>query len=246
MEVISLHEAHAKNIVENFTIIGNPDLEAGYLMRTVGCKLHKEIKLYVSEKTRGTMIWLGDDIIVGGTIKVLSVNQSIIITGGKAASGSAGILNVEMWSAGQTLFWGKGSSVNSALLRISGEGRSIIVGDDCMFADGIYLSTYDMHAIFDYHTKTPLNAPGDIILEPHVWLGRGVTMPKGAIVGLASIIGAQSVVTKNIPRMSVAAGAPAKVIRSGATWDRTSSIRPQTIRWISELMSNVSPISLDD
>jgi acetyltransferase-like isoleucine patch superfamily enzyme len=47
-----------------------------------------------------------------------------------------------------------------------------------------------------------------------VWCGAGVVITSGVTVGRRSVIGANSVVTRDIPPYSIAAGAPARVIRS--------------------------------
>jgi acetyltransferase-like isoleucine patch superfamily enzyme len=52
-----------------------------------------------------------------------------------------------------------------------------------------------------------------VILEDNVWIGAGTTILKGTCIGENSIIGAGSVVTKDIPPNSIAAGNPAKVIK---------------------------------
>ncbi|AGM26203.1 maltose O-acetyltransferase [Spiroplasma syrphidicola EA-1] len=53
----------------------------------------------------------------------------------------------------------------------------------------------------------------EIIIENNVWLGANVTVTPGVVIGENSIIGAGSVVTKNIPKNVIAAGIPAKVIK---------------------------------
>lgn len=53
----------------------------------------------------------------------------------------------------------------------------------------------------------------DIIVEEDVWIGINVTLLAGAHIGRGSIIGACSVVTKEIPPYAVAVGNPAKVIK---------------------------------
>ncbi len=68
-------------------------------------------------------------------------------------------------------------------------------------------------------TEIPMRLQGfqrdqPIIIEDDVWIGTRVTILPGITVGKGSIIGAGSVVTKNIPSYSIAAGNPAKVIRN--------------------------------
>lgn len=53
----------------------------------------------------------------------------------------------------------------------------------------------------------------DIIVEEDVWIGINVTLLAGAHIGRGAIIGASSVVTKEIPPYAVAVGNPAKVIK---------------------------------
>ena len=61
--------------------------------------------------------------------------------------------------------------------------------------------------------KQPLQSKGGIIIEDDVWLGTGVIVLDGVRIGQGAVIAAGSVVTKNIPEMSIAAGVPAKVIK---------------------------------
>jgi len=60
----------------------------------------------------------------------------------------------------------------------------------------------------------PITSKGGIIIEDDVWLGFGVIVLDGVKIGTGSIIGAGSVVTCNIPENSIAAGSPAKIIKS--------------------------------
>jgi len=56
------------------------------------------------------------------------------------------------------------------------------------------------------------NQTDKVIIEDDVWLGYGSIVLTGVRIGRGSIIAAGSVVTKNIPAYSIAAGIPAKVI----------------------------------
>lgn len=57
------------------------------------------------------------------------------------------------------------------------------------------------------------NEYNDIIVEEDVWIGINVTLLAGAHIGRGAIIGACSVVTKDIPPYSIAVGNPAKPIK---------------------------------
>ena len=52
-----------------------------------------------------------------------------------------------------------------------------------------------------------------IVIEDDVWIGMHATILKGVIIGKGAIIGAHSVVTKNVPPFTVVAGNPAKIVK---------------------------------
>jgi len=60
----------------------------------------------------------------------------------------------------------------------------------------------------------PIISKGGITIEDDVWLGFGVIILDGVKISTGSIIGAGSVVTSDIPENSIAAGSPAKIIKS--------------------------------
>lgn len=62
--------------------------------------------------------------------------------------------------------------------------------------------------------KRQLNSKGETIIGNKVWLGDNVVVLSGVKIGNNSIIGANSVVTKDIPSFSIAVGSPAKVIKT--------------------------------
>ena len=61
--------------------------------------------------------------------------------------------------------------------------------------------------------KRPLVSKGEIVIGNNVWLGDKVTICGGVHIGDNVIIGANSVVTRDIPANSMAAGIPARVIK---------------------------------
>ena len=95
-------------------------------------------------------------------------------------------------------------------VRISASDE-IIIGDGVMMANGCYVTDSDWHTLYD-RTRRSLT-PTPVALEKNVWLGDGVTILKGVTVGENSVIAARSVVTRDIPKNSVAAGNPARIIK---------------------------------
>ena len=61
--------------------------------------------------------------------------------------------------------------------------------------------------------KRILFAKGTVIIKKNAWLGEGVAVMPGGTIGENSVIGANAVVTKDIPDNSIAVGIPAKVIK---------------------------------
>lgn len=100
------------------------------------------------------------------------------------------------------------------------EPGTIRLGRDCMLSGNIQMDVSDMHSILDAATGRRINPPEDIEIGDHVWIAQGVQILKGARIGDDCVIGARALVTGDIPPGSIAAGAPARVLRSGVTWDR--------------------------
>jgi len=94
-------------------------------------------------------------------------------------------------------------------------GREISVGKNCMIAShcGIYANN---HIFAD--TEVPMKHQGrsykGITIEDDCWLGTGVKILDGVTVGKGSVIGAGSVILKDIPEYSVVVGVPGKIIKS--------------------------------
>lgn len=87
---------------------------------------------------------------------------------------------------------------------VFGPNPTIITGDHRIDVLGKY--------ILDNTEKLPENdAP--VVIEDDVWCGANVTILKGVTIGRGSVIAAGAVVTKDIPRYSIAGGVPAKVIK---------------------------------
>jgi len=91
---------------------------------------------------------------------------------------------------------------------------SIHIGRGVDIAPNCALYSYD-HGIAQGKTirEQPLHSKGDILICDHAWLGVGVTVLSGTRIGEGAVIGAGSVVTKDIPDGAVAVGNPARVVK---------------------------------
>lgn len=92
---------------------------------------------------------------------------------------------------------------------------SLEIGDDCLIANMVSIRDHDHRweegdrKIREQGYKTAPVRIGD-----NVWIGDKVTVTSGVNIGDNSIIGANAVVTKDVPANVVAAGVPARVIRT--------------------------------
>ena len=93
------------------------------------------------------------------------------------------------------------------------------IGDHCMFANGCFV-TDGNHRFDDPEKPVPwqgFTSKGPTRIGDNVWCGAGVVVTSGVTIGERCVIGANSVVTTDIPPFSIAAGAPAKVLRRSST-----------------------------
>lgn len=87
--------------------------------------------------------------------------------------------------------------------------KSIKIGNQVRIGANSVIMDSDFHND-DFRT----GGAKPIRIDDNVWIGANVVVMKGVHIGENSIIGMNSVVTKNIPANSVAAGVPCKVIKS--------------------------------
>ncbi len=116
------------------------------------------------------------------------------------------------------IFCGFGSNIKA--------GDNLFINNDCVFVDpneiimgdnvmigpqcGFYTALHPLDAetrIKGYESAKPIK------IGNNVWIGGGVKVLPGVIIGDNSVIGAGSIVTKDIPANSLAYGNPCRVIR---------------------------------
>jgi hypothetical protein len=136
----------------------------------------------------------------------------------------------------QTIIWGKGATTNGTSMTVQFPESIVAVGDDCMFATDTWMRNSDMHGLYDLATGKKINNPGNIILQPHVWVGQYAYLLGDVLVGYGTTIGAQSLVKGILEPCSVYAGSPAKKLRENTTWNREpeAELPQQTIDLINE------------
>ncbi|WP_421157400.1 DapH/DapD/GlmU-related protein [Aeromonas dhakensis] len=97
---------------------------------------------------------------------------------------------------------------------------SIVIGDDVLIASRVFITDLnhgsysgEEHSHPDSICRERMLHTKPVLIESNVWLGEGVVVLPGVTIGKASIIGANSVVSRDIPANSIAVGNPARVIK---------------------------------
>ena len=93
--------------------------------------------------------------------------------------------------------------------------ESIEIGDHTMFANGCFVGDAE-HRYDDLEqpiTWQGFTSKGPVTIGDNVWFGVGCVVTSGISVGERCVVGANSVVTRDLPARHVCAGAPAKPLR---------------------------------
>lgn len=94
--------------------------------------------------------------------------------------------------------------------------RSVSLEEDVLLARNVYISDH----IHKYtQTDMPIISQGldkisPVLIKRGAWLGQNVVVCPGVTIGKGAVVGANSVVTHDIPDYCVAAGAPARVVKT--------------------------------
>lgn len=97
--------------------------------------------------------------------------------------------------------------------------NKIIINDNVLFGKGVTV-TDNSHGhnkpdeIDIAPCRRDIYSKGEVIIEENVWVGDKVTILPGVTIGKGAVIGANSVVTKDVPSFCVVAGNPAKILKT--------------------------------
>jgi len=90
---------------------------------------------------------------------------------------------------------------------------TITIGDDVQIGPNVQLLT-PTHPLEPGPRRDKWEAAKPIVLGDNVWLGGGVIVCPGVTIGADTVVGAGSVVTRDLPAGVLAVGNPARVVRS--------------------------------
>lgn len=180
--------------------------------RAKGVVLGKNFRVYNKvflKKTPNSRMIIGDNFTFtsGNGLNPITTNT----VGEFRLDGQANIIIGDNCGMSSTVLWAN---------------KSITIGNNVLIGGGCLIMDSDRHSL-NYHirngsirdengkkidTQSAKTAP--IIIEDDVLIGARVIILKGVKIGARSIVGAGSVVTKDIPSDVIAGGNPCKVIQS--------------------------------
>lgn len=167
---------------------------------------------------RYTFKSFGATLIIGSAVKFLSCNvildenceiiieDNCFIRGKLFAARTSSRIKI-----------GKGTKCNASCRFHADEGKSIIIGERCLFSN-VRFRTSDSHSIITLDSGLRLNYAKDIVIGDNVWMAEDVNVYKGVTVGSGSVVGARSTVTRDLPSNSLCVGTPAIAVKSNITW----------------------------
>ena len=129
---------------------------------------------------------LGEGVSLNGTVVPIEL---VTYTSGRIEIGNHTFINY-------------GSSITAR--------ASVKIGSHCHLGHYTFVMDNNQHDVVR-HTELPQSDP--VIIEDHVWIGSKAVILPGVRIGSRAVIGAGSIVTKDIPPRCVAAGNPARVLR---------------------------------
>ena len=136
---------------------------------------------------------------------------------GRLEIGPGALLEPDVWitAPGEArVRIGRGTFLNLGVMVAAHE--LVEIGAHCMLANGCFVSDAS-HRYEDPHRPVPwqgFTSKGPTHIGDNVWCGVNVVVTSGVTIGERCVIGANTVVTSDIPPFSVAAGVPARVIRT--------------------------------
>ena len=99
---------------------------------------------------------------------------------------------------------------------------SVTIGHNVVISERVVIRDSDNHIVVDEGAAIDKDAKPvalPVVIGDHVWVGMNAVILKGVTVGEGSIIAAGSVVNKDVPAHCMVGGVPAKVIKTGVSWN---------------------------
>lgn len=155
---------------------------------------------------------------------------------------------------------GRGSYVHGTINIYAHEGANLKVGAYCSFAANVTIALGGEHRT-DWVTTFPFNlyleqarsitghpaSKGDVVIGNDVWVGINALILSGITIGDGAVIGANSVVTKDVPPYGIVAGNPARLVKKRFDDDLIDRLlKIEWWDWNEPKISESMPLMLSD
>jgi galactoside O-acetyltransferase len=191
-------------------------------------KTIKKIKKQVKINKNSLIDWYRIQLLEGSNISIGADSKIMCAISGKKNC----ILSIgsDCQILGSIVFDKDGGNITIGDRTYIGESNlisamKIIIGNDVIISWGVSIVDHNSHSIYWDERKSDVNnwAKGlkdwsnvkmkEIKISDKVWIGFNAVILKGVIIGEGAVVGACSVVTKDVPPYTVVAGNPAKIIK---------------------------------
>jgi acetyltransferase-like isoleucine patch superfamily enzyme len=185
-------------------------------------------KLQLEFRSNNNLIVIGAKTRIAGLLSFQDAGGHLFAVSDSAKLKSC---NATLCGGPAAIFIGKRVTANSVHFRGDGPGGSIQIGDGSMISWSVDIRSSDAHGIFSLDDLTcGINPPEPVVIGPHVWLASDVTIMPGCTIGRGAIVGARSLVLRDVPPFCLYAGSPAKCLRERVSWTRQSKPDERMIR----------------
>lgn len=149
---------------------------------------------YINQLVGGNKIWIGNTCKIG--------NHAVLTYWGDKRDVGIKISN------GARL----GDYVHISALDYVEIGEGVLTGRNVTIIDNSH-GSFSFNDLQTPPMKRILISKGPVVIQKNVWIGDKVTICPNVNIGEGAVVGANSVVTKNIPPFSMACGIPARIIK---------------------------------
>ncbi|MDZ7271137.1 MAG: acyltransferase [candidate division KSB1 bacterium] len=165
----------------------------------------------------GSKIHLGDNVVVDDFVVLDAKGEGNagITIGDNVILGRYSVLSCK----DGTIRVGNNVSLGVACVIHSVGASSVVIGNDCPIAAYCYLiggGNYRYDRVDIPIMQQEAYSKGGIVVEDNVWIGAQAVVLDGVTIGSGSVVAAGAAVYRNVPKMSIVGGVPAKVVRRRA------------------------------
>ena len=164
----------------------------------------------------GLLRWPGGEISIGDNVQMISSWRRA------TASTLAAPVRLRVFGPGAAIEIGEGTELSGT--SITARSTRITIGKQVLFAPNCVVVDSDFHAPWPCEaraTSPGMERDAPVTIDDYAWIGMRSIILKGVHIGRGAIIGAGSVVTRDVPAGCTACGVPARVVK-GAPEGTTS------------------------